>query len=115
MTKIKALDEKPYAGNPHVRFDKGESRRQRRGYGSILYRKLIRLHGLIGIALCAGVVFASDSIAWTYDDSRRAADVTGTDSFTAQNGIETFGVEPCLSNDLYRFSTVPAFFWITIR
>ncbi len=35
MATGKALDGKPYAGNPHVRFDEGKShtRRQRRGVG----------------------------------------------------------------------------------
>ena len=42
MTKREALNGKPYAGNPHVRFDEGEaastatSRR-----GSLLYKKLL--------------------------------------------------------------------------
>ena len=33
MTKREALNGKPYAGNPHVRFDEGKSHRQRRGVG----------------------------------------------------------------------------------
>ena len=41
MATGKALDGKPYAGNPHVRFDEGEvapAATPRRG--SLLYRKL---------------------------------------------------------------------------
>ena len=40
MTNRKALDGKPYAGNPHVRFDEGEvasAAKPRRG--SLLYKK----------------------------------------------------------------------------
>ena len=51
MTKREALNGKPYAGNPHVRFDEGEaastatSRR-----GSLLYKKILLL-----IAVGAGM------------------------------------------------------------
>ena len=51
MAKGKALDGKPYAGNPHVRFDEGEvapAATPRRG--SLLYKKLI-----LTAAACAAI------------------------------------------------------------
>ena len=54
MTRGKALDGKPYAGNPHVRFDEGEvapAATPRRG--SLLYRQL-------GRGTCAYYVTTND-------------------------------------------------------
>ena len=54
MAKVKALDGKPYAGNPHVRFDEGEvapAATPRRG--SLLYR------ALCGTILAAGMAIAA--------------------------------------------------------
>ena len=58
MAKGKALDGKPYAGNPHVRFDEGEvapAATPRRG--SLLYNKSILTIATAGAALslCAAV------------------------------------------------------------
>ena len=50
MATGKALDGKPYAGNPHVRFDEGEaalSATPRRG--SLLYKRLVLV---IGATVC---------------------------------------------------------------
>ena len=67
MTTGKALNGKPYAGNPHVRFDEGEvasaatSRR-----GSLLYKKHAINHLAVSVALslvCNGAL-ASD-LYWT--------------------------------------------------
>ena len=58
MTTGKALSGKPYAGNPHVRFDEGEVASEatpRRG--SLLYKKLIG----VSAALCAALCGAPDS------------------------------------------------------
>ena len=61
MTKREALNGKPYAGNPHVRFDEGEaastatSRR-----GSLLYNTgACRKYGVIAAALCVSAAFAT--------------------------------------------------------
>ncbi len=54
MTKREALSGKPYAGNPHVRFDEGEaastatSRR-----GSLLYKKLLMMIGAAAVSVGA--------------------------------------------------------------
>ena len=60
MTTGKALNGKPYAGNPHVRFDEGEvaqAATPRRG--SLLYNKIAFLMslttGIIASAVSAGV------------------------------------------------------------
>ena len=54
MATGKALNGKPYAGNPHVRFDEGEvasAATPRRG--SLLYRKIICALALVGAAFLA--------------------------------------------------------------
>ncbi|MBQ3344273.1 MAG: hypothetical protein IJG84_20410, partial [Kiritimatiellae bacterium] len=58
MATGKALDGKPYAGNPHVRFDEGEvapAAKPRRG--SLLYKKMLNWM----IAFAAGVAWAAMS------------------------------------------------------
>ena len=50
MTTGKALDGKPYAGNPHVRFDKGEvasAATPRRGY--LLYKTIAMMLGAVAL------------------------------------------------------------------
>lgn len=69
MATGKALDGKPYAGNPHVRFDEGEvapATTPRRG--SLLYRSLL-LSCAVGLA--AAVSAFADEVPWTYDTSKR--------------------------------------------
>ena len=75
MATGKALDGKPYAGNPHVapsqcyggtgRFDEGEvapAATPRRG--SLLYKRLARLCIVGGVFTCASATFASGA-TWT--------------------------------------------------
>jgi len=62
MATGKALDGKPYAGNPHVRFDEGEvapAATPRRG--SLLYKKLMFM--LAAVVTAAAVQAAS--VSWT--------------------------------------------------
>ena len=64
MATGKALDGKPYAGNPHVRFDEGEvapAATPRRG--SLLYK---RIHSC-ALAAAAALVCGAANAAWTYD------------------------------------------------
>ena len=66
MATGKALDGKPYAGNPHVRFDEGEvapATTPRRG--SLLYKRML----LPLMMLCAGTVPAMDFINLTAPDA----------------------------------------------
>jgi len=72
VTKREALNGKPYAGNPHVRFDEGEaastatSRR-----GSLLYNKTI----LAVVALCMSTaVLAADTDAYIESDGSTGID-----------------------------------------
>ena len=56
MATGKALDGKPYAGNPHVRFDEGEvapAAKPRRG--SLLYKKLLTMIGSAAVACGASL------------------------------------------------------------
>ena len=65
MATGKALDGKPYAGNPHVRFDEGEvapAATPRRG--SLLYKRLARLCIVGGVFTGASAMFASGA-TWT--------------------------------------------------
>ena len=80
MTTGKALNGKPYAGNPHVRFDEGEvasAATPRRG--SLLYKKLIvvAFSSLVAFMASADVLYwmVGDSIANTakQDDSNNFA------------------------------------------
>ena len=78
MTTGKALDGKPYAGNPHVRFDEGEvapAATPRRG--SLLYKKLLMMIGAAAVAVGA---FA-DGIVW-----EQAKNITG-DADVRTNGV----------------------------
>ena len=66
MATGKALNGKPYAGNPHVRFDEGEvapAATPRRG--SLLYK---RIAGFVGMALLVGGAQATD-LTWTGAES----------------------------------------------
>ncbi len=66
MTKGKALDGKPYAGNPHVRFDEGEvapAAAPRRG--SLLYKTatLFAALAVVGAACAETCIVAGDPAA----------------------------------------------------
>ena len=79
MAAGKALDGKPYAGNPHVRFDEvkvAPAATPRRG--SLLYKKLIVLLVLAGTASSFGApVFDNGVLTYTV-----AADATETEANT---------------------------------
>ena len=64
MATGKALDGKPYAGNPHVRFDEGEvapAAKPRRG--SLLYKKLMMIGGAV-VAILSIEAKASTVAYW---------------------------------------------------
>ena len=68
MATGKALDGKPYAGNPHVRFDEGEvapAAKPRRG--SLLYKKLLTM------------ISAAASFCLPFNAVAAALDLNGTD------------------------------------
>ena len=88
MSTGKALNEKPYAGNPHMRFDVGEvasAATPRRG--SLLCRKLMLLGymALVGLPLAAAVNREMvNGVQWTYSTTNGTASVGGgTPSLTA--------------------------------
>ena len=68
MTKRESLNGKPYAGNPHVRFDEGEVASvatPRRG--SLLYKKLAMMIGSAAVAVGANAEIVTnevDGIKW---------------------------------------------------
>ena len=55
MTKREAFNGKPYAGNPHVRFDEGEAASTTPRRGSLLYTKVKTL----GLKMRITIVFAA--------------------------------------------------------
>ena len=57
--KNAALSGKPYAGNPHVRFDEGEVASAKPRRGSLLYNK-IKLSCVLAVLCAAASVFATD-------------------------------------------------------
>ena len=64
MTTGKALNGKPYAGNPHVRFDEGEvasAEKPRRG--SLLYTRLRLCKGMAAVALICAAAHG-DTLTW---------------------------------------------------
>ena len=79
MATGKALDGKPYAGNPHVRFDEGEvapAATPRRG--SLLYKRLL----FITLAAAASAVFADGTVEPVKDGD--------TWTFTVADGTATY-------------------------
>ena len=68
MTTGKALNGKPYAGNPHVRFDEGEvasAATPRRG--SLLYKPFARIILVSSLAFATGCVSRIDIEHWTLE------------------------------------------------
>ena len=57
---------KPYAGNPHVRFDEGAGAPRHSGRSALLYRKLISVLAL------AGAVTAQHGFVKRYVEPERA-------------------------------------------
>ena len=71
MTTGKALDEKPYVGNQHVRFDKGEvaSATMPRRW-SLLCKRLLSIAVTAVSIGTASVAYAyDDDLAWKFDTS----------------------------------------------
>ena len=73
MTKREAFNGKPYAGNPHVRFDEGEvalAATPRRG--SLLYKKLAMMIGVAAVAAtganAASVTIDSVTQRWPWNN-----------------------------------------------
>ena len=83
MTTGKALNGKPYAGNPHVRFDEGEvapAATPRRG--SLLYIKRFVQMAAMGIAW--GLAFSAPGAdTWYVDDDKYGASGNGESLATA--------------------------------
>ena len=75
MTTGKALNGKPYAGNPHVRFDEGEvalAATPRRG--SLLYNLYVLAASVATAAAAHGFeATLADPLAWLYPDSKVAS------------------------------------------
>ena len=69
MTKREALNGKPYAGNPHVRFDEGEvalAATPRRG--SLLYRKITMT---VGVAFAAAINLSVTAEVVSFKDAAK--------------------------------------------
>ena len=87
MTKREALNGKPYAGNPHVRFDEGEaastatSRR-----GSLLYRESVLLLLATGMLSCVSA-YGETSLDWKWDGSERAEATPAQIAFEGSNEL----------------------------
>ena len=70
------LDGKPYAGNPHVRFDEGEVASAKPRRGSLLYKKLLMALALLPL-MAAAETEVVDGIEWTYTARDGKAEVGG--------------------------------------
>ena len=84
MATGKALDGKPYAGNPHVRFDEGEvapAAKPRRG--SLLYRKLLSC-----LVVLAAVIAYSAEVQSANKDTRRPAKAAVQNKTVSQKKTE---------------------------
>ena len=77
MVTGKALNGKPYAGNPHVRFDEGAGAPRHSGRSALLYKNTQKaMNGLIGRAaliaavICVAVMssFAGTTLTWNGED-----------------------------------------------
>ena len=89
------------------------------------YGKLSKIGAARNIRMVLGAVLAcfmllpsnvaAEGVEWVFDDSKRNGEVKHTCSYTASNGIETFGFAWEVSNELLRFRTVPAYMKIIIR
>ena len=80
--KNAALSGKPYAGNPHVRFDEGEVASAKPRRGSLLYTSPVKRLSSVRRALAAGCLVVAMSLAswgedleWVYDTSARPPSV----------------------------------------
>lgn len=58
--------------------------------------------------------FAED-VPWVFDDSGRVGEVKSSANSASLTGIETFGVMYDISDEIYRFRTIPAYLKIIIR
>ena len=106
MTKREALNGKPYAGNPHVRFDEGENASATTSRcGSLLYSAFGRLAASAFAALSIGFVAVAEDAAsapevvWVKADKAAfesqgvVGDGTEANPFnTIQKGIDTVAV-----------------------
>ena len=114
MTTGKALDGKPYAGNPHVRFDEGEvasAATPRRG--SLLYKRLLTIGAMAmsTMAIHAGIKYwdnpdyrafdvtdYAEGAVWNYDGIRnQGADQPHSTNATTWVNLGTSGS----SNNLF--------------
>ena len=78
MATGKALNGKPYAGNPHVRFDEGEvasAATPRRGFLLYTTGKKLRLTVIVAAAIISSVALG-ETYSWKYVTTRTSADNT---------------------------------------
>ena len=71
MTKREAINGKPYAGNPHVRFDEGEVASATPRRGSLLYKNMLVMIGVLAFAVVANASSITiDSVAqrWPFNN-----------------------------------------------
>ena len=91
MATGKTLDGKPYAGNPHVRFDEGEvapAAKPRRG--SLLYRKPL----IICVAAISATAFAD--VEWPSDfDEKLAEHIAAEKSTNTTSEVYSMQVDSC--------------------
>ena len=96
MTTGKALNGKPYAGNPHVRFDDGEvasAATPRRG--SLLYNttKLMMI-AAVCVTTVSSSLHAFDGEACAAEFAKYHRQITGRD---APDGMVKFAIDPKIS------------------
>ena len=86
-TKTAVLNGKPYAGNPHVRFDEGEVASAKPRRGSLLYKSLKLVAAVV---VCAGSAMPALADDWTYSNNV-LSDGNWTIAATLKSGNITVG------------------------
>ncbi|MBR6586257.1 MAG: hypothetical protein IKK82_02450 [Kiritimatiellae bacterium] len=67
------------------------------------------------ITAVASIKSFAEDVPWVFNDSGRVGEVKSSALSSALTGIETFGVMYDISNEIYRFRTIPAYLKIIIR
>ena len=96
MTTGKALDGKPYAGNPHVRFDEGEvapAAKPRRG--SLLYKAFLAL-----LATSAALSVCAATVNVPTGSTVRLSDNSPADDFVLAGGVLDLDVSVNVTKEL---------------
>ena len=105
--KEKVMQGKPYAGNPHVRFDEGAGASRHSGRSALLYKpKTIRAAVAAALTIAASAVLPLQSFAGAKQTTLLCTGYTGTTTLTdfqtlvrLNDGTYGFHYADCATND----------------